>query len=276
MTPDILRILRCPVCGAPLSADLEEGKTCRCAGARTHCFDFARSGYLHLGGPHAGDGDNKAAVQARRAFLDAGYYQPLSEAINQILDEYSCRTVVDAGCGEGYYTNRMAGSVRDVLGIDLSRAGIDYAARRAKQQQTRAGFAVASLFEMPIASASVDAVVNVFAPCAEEEFLRVLKPNGVFVLVGAGERHLMGLKKAIYQNPYENAGRADLPKGMTLIEKKELRYEAVVEGREMIDALFSMTPYYWRTSEKDRAKLNVLDRLVTELDFDIFVFRKGM
>ena len=44
----------------------------------------------------------------------------------------------------------------------------------------------------------------------------------------------------------------------------------------MIDALFSMTPYYWRTSEKDRAKLDALEQLTTELDFDIFVFRKGM
>lgn len=273
MTSNILRILRCPVCGAALGRD-GEGKTCRCEGARTHCFDFARSGYLHLGGPHAGDGDTKEAVQARRAFLDAGYYQPLSDEIDRLLDSLSAETVVDAGCGEGYYTNRMAAD-RDVLGIDLSRAGIDYAARRAKQQQTRAGFAVASLFEMPIASASVDAVVNLFAPCAEAEFLRVLKPGGFLVLVGAGERHLMGLKEAVYQNPYANAGRADLPKDMELAEKKVLRYEITVEGREMIAALFSMTPYYWRTSDRDRAKLDALDHLTTEVDFDIFIFRKG-
>ncbi|MBR3894722.1 MAG: methyltransferase domain-containing protein [Clostridia bacterium] len=273
MISDILNLLRCPVCKAEMERD-GEGKTCRCRGARKHCFDFSRSGYLHLGGPHAGDGDGKEAVLARRAFLDAGHYQPLSDTVNRLLEQFAVRRVVDAGCGEGYYTNRMAEVADAVLGIDLSRAGIDYAARRAKQQQTRAGFAVASLFEMPIQSESVDAVVNLFAPCAEEEFLRVLKLDGILLLVGAGERHLMGLKQAIYQTPYANEGRADLPKGMELLEKKKLCYEISVEGREMIAALFSMTPYYWRTSEHDRAKLDLLERLTTEVDFDIFVFRK--
>jgi len=275
MIPDLFKILRCPVCGSDLGCD-REGKTCRCEGARTHCFDFSRSGYLHLGGPHAGDGDTKEAVLARRAFLDAGYYQPLSDEVNRILDSFSVKTAVDAGCGEGYYTNRMANESRALVGFDLSRAGIDYAARRAKQRQTHAGFAVASLFDMPIKSESVDAVVNLFAPCAEEEFLRVLKPGGILLLVGAGERHLMGLKQAIYENPYANAGRADLPRGMALLEKKLLRYEITVEGGEMIAALFSMTPYYWRTSEQDRAKLDPLERLTTEVEFDLFVFRKGI
>jgi 23S rRNA (guanine745-N1)-methyltransferase len=53
---------------------------------------------------------------------------------------------------------------------------------------------VASIFALPVQNASLDAVTNLFAPCAEEEFLRVLKPNGHLLLVGAGERHLMGLK----------------------------------------------------------------------------------
>ena len=83
----------------------EDQKVCRCLGAKTHCFDFARSGHLHLGGPHAGEGDTKEAVQARRAFLDAGYYQALSDKINELLDSIPSETVLDAGCGEGYYTN---------------------------------------------------------------------------------------------------------------------------------------------------------------------------
>ena len=43
----------------------------------------------------------------------------------------------------------------------------------------------------------------------------------------------------------------------------------------MIEALFSMTPYYWRTSKEDREKLEKLDILTTSVDFDIFLFRKG-
>jgi len=272
MTRDIVSFLSCPICQSKMTLDAE-GRVCRCLGIRSHCYDVARSGHLHLGGPQAGEGDTKDAVRARRAFLDAGYYQPLSDEINAMLNRIGAKSVLDAGCGEGYYTNRMA-TDRDVLGVDLSRAGIEYAAKRAKQLQTRAGFIVASLFSIPAPDASFDAVVNLFAPCAEAEFDRILKPSGHLLVVGAGERHLMGLKKVLYDNPYENPGRADLPTKMKLVDRQRVHTEITVTGSEMISALFSMTPYYWRTSRDDKEKLTQLDTLVTELDFDLFLYQK--
>ena len=272
MIRDVISLLACPVCQSKIAIDAE-GKICRCLGIRSHCYDVARSGHLHLGGPHAGEGDNKDAVLARRAFLDAGYYQPLSDAINAIIDRIGAQTVLDAGCGEGYYTNRMAHD-RAVLGLDLSRAGIEYAAKRAKQQQTQAGFIVASLFTVPVQTASLDAVVNIFAPCAEREFERILKPGGHLLVVGAGEKHLMGLKKMLYDNPYENPGRADRPAQMKMVERTRVQTEITVTGNDMILALFSMTPYYWRTSKADQEKLMRLDTLTTELDFDLFLYQK--
>ena len=117
-------------------------------------------------------------------------------------------------------------------------------------------------------------MVNIFAPCAEAEYSRVLKTGGVLIVVGAGERHLLGLKRAIYDETYENAGRADLPVNMRLCERVTVRDEIIVEGREQIANLFSMTPYYWRTSQEDKKKLDELDRLCTEIEFDVGVYRK--
>lgn len=269
-----LAMLRCPVCAAAMQAD-ETGKSCRCTGARTHSYDFARSGYLNLTRPSDGEGDLKEAINARRLFLNAGYYEPLSNQINAILQSLNAQTVLDAGCGEGYYTNRMAKFDRTVLGIDLSRAGIDVAAKQAKQNNTNAAFAVGSIFSLPVSDAACDVVTNLFAPCCEREFSRVLKDGGCLILVGAGERHLMGLKEVLYENPYLNPGRADLPVEMREIDRRHLTYTVTVEGREAIEALFSMTPYYWRTSEADHAKLNNIQSLQTELDFDIFTYKKG-
>ena len=270
----IIKMLRCPVCDAKMTAN-DNLRLCHCMGQKAHSFDFSRSGYLNLGGAHAGEGDKKPAIIARRKFLDFGYYSKLSDKINDILDSLPSKQVLDAGCGEGYYTNRMAQG-RSVLGIDLSKDGIDYGARRAKQLSMTAnvGFAVASVFNIPVSDAQMDVVVNIFAPCAEDEYCRVLKPGGYLLLVGAGEQHLMGLKTVLYENPYTNPGRTDLPQKMTLIEKFRLQTEITVIGTEMIDALFSMTPYYWRTSMQDRQKLIQLHALTTELDFDIFLFRK--
>ena len=159
---------------------------------------------------------------------------------------------------------------------DLSKFGVEKAAKTAKVNATNAFFAVASLFELPVADASFDAVTNLFAPCCESEFLRVLKPGGHLILVGAGEQHLMGLKKVLYDTQYLNPERNDLPKDMELVEKRNLHTTISVKDNEMIRALFSMTPYYWRTSPADSQKLDHLDTLETELDFDIYIYRKAL
>ena len=272
MTASVLEILKCPVCGSGGSMDGSQRSFC-CSGARRHTFDFSKSGYLNLC-LTGKSGDSKEAVRARSAFLEAGYYQPLSDRINAILSEQEADSVLDAGCGEGYYTNRMTESCKTVMGADLSRDGVDKAAKTAKREGNGAFFAVASLFALPVADASFDAVTNLFAPCCEAEFERVLKDHGTLILVGAGEEHLFGLKELLYENPYLNPGRNDLPERMKLIRRERLCQRITVEGEERIAALFSMTPYYWRTSEADRAKLEGVERLETQIDFDIFVYKK--
>ena len=251
-----------------------DGRQLCCLGARTHSYDVARSGYLNLTSPQDGVGDGKDAVRARTHFLGGGYYEPLSDAVNEILDGLGASTVLDAGCGEGYYTNRMA-SGRTVLGVDLSRDGIDAAARAARRAGSDAAFFVGSLYKLPVQDGTLDALTNLFAPCAEAEFSRVLRQKGSLILVGAGERHLLGLKERLYDDPYLNPGRADLPTQMQLMGERRLTYEITVQGQETIQALFSMTPYYWRTSESDRKRLEGLEELTTEVDFNIYVFEKG-
>ncbi len=273
MNPILQQSLRCPICSARMQAD-ETGRSCRCLGARSHSYDFSASGYLNLTRPGGGEGDTKAAIQARRRFLSEGYYQPLSDAINALLEEHGAGVVLDAGCGEGYYTGRMAAG-RDVIGLDLSRAGVDAAAKAARAQRSAASFVVGNLFDLPFCDGAFDAVVNIFAPCAEAEFLRVLRPGGLLLLAGAGERHLFGLKQLLYRDPYLNPGRADLPGEMSLVSQHRLTADIRVMGRERVADLFSMTPYYWRTSEEDRAKLSAVECLETEIDFDIFLYRKG-
>ncbi len=270
--------LRCPVCGAQMRLDDTRGAgQLLCCGPRTHTFDRARSGYVHLSPRHSGGGDAKEAVRSRTAFLSAGYYAVAADALCRLTNTYADGgLVVDAGCGEGYYTNRLAaeGNKYQVCGFDLSRDAVDAAAKAARRQGLTTQFGVASVFELPLASESVDAVVNIFAPCAEAEFCRVLKQGGVLILIGAGERHLLGLKRAMYDETYENVGRADLPLNMELCERITQRDEIEVVGQEQIQNLFSMTPYYWRTSPSDRKKLERLERLVTEIEFDCLVYRK--
>ena len=72
--------LICPICGSKLNT---LNKSLVCAGH--HCFDIARQGYVNLltvQQKHSlHPGDTREQVLSRRAFLEAGYYAPIAEAL---------------------------------------------------------------------------------------------------------------------------------------------------------------------------------------------------
>ena len=274
----ILRRLVCPKCGADIELGNEDKSLiCKAVSGKRHCFDISADGYVNFALSNEGSGDSKDAVRARTAFLDSGTYARVSDELTALVLKHAPKgsLVVDAGCGEGYYSTRIAERGVSVFGVDISKNAIAHAAKRAKRGALKnAFFSVSSVFEIPVAQESVGAIVNVFAPCAEAEYSRCLRRGGVLIVAHAGAEHLMGLKRAIYDNVYENDGRADLPDGMELVEEKRLKYDISLTSGELIEALFSMTPYYWRTSQNDKAKLAVLDRLDTEIDIIFSVYRK--
>lgn len=269
----IEKIFSCPCCRAEMYVS-ENGKSVYCRGKKRHCYDFSADGYLALG---QGGGDSKEAVRARKSFLSIGAYDFAAKAVvdtvGGLVDNNA--TVIDAGCGEGYYTNKIAEICGEAVGFDLSKFACSAGAKSAKAKEiSNTLYATGSVFELPIADGIADCVVNIFAPCAENEYSRVLKDGGYLIVVGAGREHLMGLKKAIYDNPYENEGRADLPRNMTYIDTVNCKYETKIEENDNILALFSMTPYYWRTSESDKNKLMNLNELITTVDFEINIYKK--
>ena len=253
-----------------------DGKTLFCVGEKKHCFDFSSKGYVNLAGSRGVTGDSKQAVRSRTDFLNKGYYAPIADKLCELLSAYlQGGVVLDAGCGEGYYTRRIADAGFETAGLDLSKFAVDSLASRLHCKTNENAFAVvASIYEMPFCDGFADAAVSIFAPCAEEEIARVLSDDGILVVVSAGREHLMGLKKALYSTAYENEERADMPKGMKLLSRESLKYSIKLEGNADIKNLFSMTPYYWRTSEGDKSKLDGLESLVTEIDFEINIYRK--
>jgi 23S rRNA (guanine745-N1)-methyltransferase len=271
----ILNVLTCPVCGANMAVN--DGKSLYCKGGKTHSYDIAAAGYVNLCKPgQSGGGDSKQAVKARSEFLNKGYYRSVADELLKTLKRYvpNGGIVLDAGCGEEYYSSLLAEAEVDVFGVDISKFATEACAKRGRSEgKENVFFATASVFEVPIAPSSVDAVVNVFAPCAESEFSRVLKNGGVLIVVSAGERHLMGLKSAIYDTAHLNSPRADMPEKMEKIFETELKYSIFLDNNNDILSLFSMTPYYWRTSLSDAEKLLNIKTLDTEVDFMISVYK---
>lgn len=270
-----MSIFICPVCGKKLDIS---GNSYVCE--KGHSFDKARSGYVNLLlSKHMGKtvhGDNKLMVQARRNFLDKGYYSPLCEALCDDVCEYlSGQTIIDAGCGEGYYTSAIIDKLSerkitaDVCGIDISKAAVEYSSKRCKTAE----LAVASVFHIPVGDSSCDMLVTLFAPYCGEEFRRVLRKGGIMIMAIPSAEHLWELKKAIYDTPYKNEVKPYELDGFELADKKHITYEMQLENQEDINALFSMTPYYYRTGREQQEKLAKIGKLTTKADFELLVYR---
>ena len=256
--------LICPVCGNNL---IEEEKRFVCSDG--HSYDKARQGYVNLllSNKQGVHGDDKLMVKARREFLDKGYYSPMREAVGKIVGEGNI--VLDAGCGEGYYTSVFA-EKNTVCGIDVSKDAVKSASGRCKNVT----FAVASVYELPVANESVDVAVNIFSPDSRAEYLRVLKKGGRLITVTPMGNHLMELKEAVYDNPYKNAYVDPARDGFKLVSTKEIKYSVELKCQGDIMSLFSMTPYYYNTSQSDRNKLNSIENMTVGLEFLICEYTK--
>lgn len=266
----------CPKCGGVLSLSGCGAKKCPSG----HSFDRAKEGYYNLllssgGGTH---GDNEMMLRARRDFLECGYYQPLADRLTEtVLGATPARgCVLDGGCGEGYYTEQIERALyerdgrSELLAFDISKAAVKMTAKR----QRRINAAVASAYKMPLPNCSVDTVVNVFSPMATDEVRRVLKTDGVFIIVYPGEDHLFALKSEIYDTPYKNLPESTALPGFVHESTVPVRYTMTFSDNEAIQSLFMMTPYAYRTNAAGRAKISKLDSLECEADFLIDVYRK--
>ena len=268
-------MLCCPNCGQPLKKD---GRTFCCP--KRHSFDIAAAGYCNLLlSSRSGDkvGDDKQMVAARRRFLDRGYYQPLADAVcervSSILSKPS--VVIDAGCGEGYYTRQLAerldtdGLLAQMIGIDISKSATQYAAKR----DARTQYITASTYQMPIAPHCADLVVSLFAPTPAQEFSRVLRPDGAVLCVVPGEMHLWELKCAVYDTPYPNREDKHRLDGFALDDCTHVEYTVTIDRAEDIRTLFAMTPYSHRTPAEGKRRLEALESLTVTLSFALLTFR---
>lgn len=269
---DFCGLLTCPNCGGALDLGVP---TRRCE--KGHCFDrTAKGGYVHLlrqarrGSSDPGDSAEMCAARTR--FLEGGWYLPLRERVAEEAMALRPADVLDAGCGEGWYTSALCEKLTRsrICGIDLSK----YALRHAGRICPRAEFAIASIFELPLADASVDLVTHLFAPMADKEFCRVLRPGGHLMTVTPGAKHLWGLKSALYEKPYENPTEVRVLEGFDFVREITVDDTITLTDPRDIEALFKMTPYAWKTGKEAVARLLTMPELTTPISFQIHIYRK--
>lgn len=252
-------MLICPKCNGTLS---QNGRVLKCE--NNHCYDIAKEGYINLLlSSKNGDnrGDSKESARARHALLAKGYYKCLRDEITKRCNG----TVLDICCGEGYY-DEYDGTL---FGFDISKEMVRLASKSRKNHT----YFVANLANIPILDNSIDTAIHLFAPFNDKEFSRVLKNDGTLYSVIPGENHLIEMKNIIYDTPYKNDEKAPESDKLKLVSRTKVT-DKVKIGAVDLKELFAMTPYYYRTSKSDIAKLDNIDEIDLTVDFIILEYKK--
>jgi 23S rRNA (guanine745-N1)-methyltransferase len=145
-----------------------------------HSFDVARSGYINLLQPQdrrsKQPGDTAAAIAGRRRLHDRGVTQPLLQAMAEMAAVSAGDSVLDAGCGDGFYLGSLAGQTGcDAHGVDISIPAIDGAARR----YPKCEWIVANADRfVPYADLSFSLALCITARMNAAEFRRILRRDG--------------------------------------------------------------------------------------------------
>ena len=275
---DTFNALACPLDGEPLR---QSGTCWRCPAG--HSFDVARQGYLHLlpvqKKRSLDPGDSKDMVAARRRFLNAGFYQPVAEAVNKAVTTSAGDTkplsCLDAGCGEGYYLRQLAAANTDrslaLVGVDISK----WAALAAAKQDKRPRWLVGSNANLPVLNGTLDCVLCLFGFPVYYEFARVLKPGGILIQADAGPDHLRELREIIYPSlKPEKPSAINAPEGFSSLNTETVRYSLTLESQAAIADLLAMTPHLYRASAEGRSRAEALATLTVTVEVRLVQLKK--
>jgi len=213
-------------------------------------------------------GDSKAMVQARSRFLGEGFYAPLADALVATVLAAPAGSLLDAGCGEGYYLRRVLDTAAS-RGVEMSAAALDiskWAVQAAAKRDSRVSWLVASNSSIPVPDSSIDTILCVFGFPVESEFKRVLSDSGRLIMVDPAPEHLAELKQVIYDEVKEKPSNLPVSEKWQLVSEQRVTFSVTLPSRDVIHDLLAMTPHFYRASSAGRERAEALTSLTVTVD----------
>ena len=240
----------CPICQENLTL-VETSLKC----SNRHSFDLAKFGYVNLA-PQIKQSANydKENFQNRQQILEAGFYQAILEGISDLLaTKPSAKTVLDIGCGEGFYSRKLQESHSDktFYAFDISKDSVQIAAK--SENNWAVNWFVGDLARLPIKDASMDILLDIFSPANYSEFRRVLSQNGILMKVVPTENHLKEIRQIVQEQltkkDYSNQDIKEHFQEHFSIQSSQIASLTKPITAEQRQALLSMTPLLFHVDQ---------------------------
>ena len=233
----------CPICQENLTL-VESSLKCN----NRHSFDLAKFGYVNLA-PQIKQSANydKENFQNRQQILEAGFYQAILEGVSDLLEANpSAKTVLDIGCGEGFYSRKLQETHSDktFYAFDISKDSVQIAAK--SEANWAVNWFVGDLARLPLQDASMDILLDIFSPANYGEFRRVLSKDGILIKVIPTKNHLKEIRQTVQdqltKKDYSNQDIKDhFQEHFTILSSQTASLTKTITANHL-QALLSMTP----------------------------------
>ena len=240
----------CPICQENLALIESSLKCCN-----RHSFDLAKFGYVNLA-PQIKQSANydKENFQNRQQILEAGFYQAILEGVSDLLaTNPSAKTVLDIGCGEGFYSRKLqeSHSEKTFYAFDISKDSVQIAAK--SEPNWAVNWFVGDLARLPIKDASMDILLDIFSPANYGEFRRVLSKDGILIKVIPTENHLKEIRQKVQDQltnkDYSNQDiKEHFQEHFTILSSQTASLTKTITA-EQLQALLSMTPLLFHVDQ---------------------------
>lgn len=259
----------CPICQENLTL-VESSLKCK----NRHSFDLAKFGYVNLA-PQIKQSANydKENFQNRQQILEAGFYQAILEAVSDLLaSSETSTTVLDIGCGEGFYSRKLQESHYDktFYAFDISKDSVQIAAK--SEANWAVNWFVGDLARLPIKDASMDILLDIFSPANYGEFRRVLSKDGILIKVIPTKNHLKEIRQKVQDQltnkDYSNQDiKNHFQNNFTILSSKTASLTKPITA-EQLQALLSMTPLLFHVNQ---SKIDWSDLTEITIEAEILV-----
>ena len=259
----------CPICQENLVLIETSLKCCN-----RHSFDLSKFGYVNLA-PQIKQSANydKENFQNRQQILEAGFYQAILEAISDLLsNSKNAKTILDIGCGEGFYSRKLQESHPDktFYAFDISKDSVQIAAK--SELNWAVNWFVGDLARLPIKDAIMDILLDIFSPANYGEFRRVLSKDGILIKVIPTKNHLREIRQKVQDQltnkDYSNQDiKNHFQEHFTLLSSQTASLTKTITA-EQLQALLSMTPLLFHI---DQSKIDWTDLTEITIEAEILV-----